>query len=137
MNNRGLDMRMKMGDFFDRLTILRMKARLDKNAKQELGEFMAEFRKAMGKKTWKRNAHVLVPWIMQLAEVNAKTWIKEASIRKEYSSDPEAGQDLDLAEVGKRALEIRDYNRLRIEAKNAIDRVYGGIPDRKVDHASE
>lgn len=130
-------MRMKMGDFFDRLTILRMKARLDKNAKQELGEFMAEFRKAMGKKTWKRNAHVLVPWIMQLAEVNAKTWIKEASIRKEYSSDPEAGQDLDLAEVGKRALEIRDYNRLRIEAKNAIDRVYGGIPDIKVDHASE
>lgn len=130
-------MKVKMGDFFDRFTILNMKARLDDNAKVELAEFKAELHKIQRDKVWKWNAHILVPWIMQLAEANAKTWLKEASIRKEYSSDPEAGQDLDLAEVGKRALEIRDYNKLRIEAKNAIDRVYGGIPDIKVDHASE
>jgi hypothetical protein len=41
-----------------------------------------------------------------------------------------------LEEVGKRALEIRDHNKLRIAAKREIDIFYGHAPDVKVEHAS-
>jgi hypothetical protein len=130
-------MKVKMSDFFDRFTILHMKARLDKNAKIELMKFKTELRRVKRDEVWSRSSDLLVPWIMQLAEANAKIWVKEASIRKEYVSDNEADQDLALNEIGKRALEIRDYNKLRIEAKNAIDQIYGDILDVKVNHASE
>jgi hypothetical protein len=130
-------MLMKTSDFLDRLTILRMKARLDDSAKRELFDYMTELDEILGTERWQGSGPELIGAIIQLAEANAKIWITEAAIRKEFPEDPSASGELDLEEIGRRAIQIRGYNRLRIEAKKAIDVVFGEETDNKVDHASQ
>lgn len=132
-------MHMSHGDLFDRWTILRMKARLDRDAAKDLRKYDKEIRRVVQEaRDYDQDVMVMLPeHIAQLAEANAKIWVSEASIRKEYSDDPAAQEDLSLEEVGRRALEIRDYNKLRVEAKKALDFIFGDTPDNKVDHASQ
>ncbi len=126
-------MEMKMSDILDRWTILRMKARFDEDARKELSLFDAEYIKMQSH----RMASTLNTLTVDLMEANAKIWENEASIRKEFSNDPTAGQDLDLEEIGRRAIIIRNHNKLRIEAKVKIDKILGNFPDNKVNHASQ
>ena len=80
----------------------------------------------------------LVKALVILMEGNAKTWVVEAAIRQECPKDLAAGgPPPDLREIGRRALEIRSYNKIRCEAKAKIDEIFGDIPDRKIDHASQ
>jgi len=133
----GKPMEMKESDFLDRFTILRMKARFDDAAKRELVQYTQELERMVETERWKVLPTVIISAIVQLAEANGKIWLTEAAIRKEFPNDPSAGTELDLSEIGKRALEIRDYNKLRVEAKKAIDRAFDQIPENKVDHASQ
>ena len=126
-------MKMSHGEMFDRWTILRMKARLDPDAAKDLERYDAEIDPIFNA----GDCVEILGHIAQLAEANAKIWLTEASIRQEYKDDPAAQQVLSLDEVGKRALEIRGYNRLRVEAKKALDILFGDTPDNKVDHASQ
>lgn len=128
---------MKTSDFLDRLTILRMKARLDDSASRELTGYLDELRKILDDQCLATSGVEMVVAIMQLAEANAKIWLTEAAIRKEFPEDPSASEEMDLEEIGRRALQIRAYNRLRIDAKKIIDAVSGEEPDNKVEHASE
>ena len=128
---------MKTSDFLDRLTILRMKARMDDAAKRELGEYLQELEELVLMDDWRTFQTEILVEVMQLAEANAKIWLTEAAIRKEFPDDPSATGELDLEEVGRRAILIRGYNRLRVEAKKAIDAIFDEEPDNKVDHASE
>lgn len=121
-------MEMKKSDLLDRWTILLMKARLDASAKLELENCDQEAHNAVEK--------VGLHSLMQLMEANAKIWALEASIRQEYKDDSQSSSKLSLEEVGRRALQIREYNKLRIEAKTLIDASFGETPDKKVDHAS-
>lgn len=121
-------MEMKKSDILDRWTILIMKARLDVNAKLELDDCDLEVRSIVEK--------VGLYALMQLMEANAKIWALEASIRQEYKDDSQSSSKLSLEEIGRRALQIREYNKLRIEAKTLIDVSFGQIPDKKIDHAS-
>jgi hypothetical protein len=130
-------MEMKKSDFLDRLTILNMKARLDDSASLELTDYIDELDEVLTSEPWTVNGVELICAIMQLAEANAKIWLTEAAIRKEFPDDPSASGELDLEEVGRRAIQIRAYNRLRIEARKVIDAAFGETPDNKVDHASQ
>ena len=126
---------MKHGDIFDRYTILLMKSRLDEGAQIELADYEAEVVGWFGEDPAK--SVDCLGHMLQLMESNAKIWITEASIRKEYSDDPDSREDLSLDEIGRRSVRIREYNKMRVQAKNKIDEAFGNIPDRKVDHASE
>lgn len=130
-------MKMKHGDLFDRWTILQMKARLDDDAKTELEEYEIEIRAIMKTNTWHAHGHKLLAEIAALAEANGKIWITEAALRKQYDSDTDAKENLTLEQIGARALRIREYNKIRVEAKQHIDQIFGDVPDKKVDHASQ
>jgi hypothetical protein len=70
------------------------------------------------------------PFIGRLYEINGKMWDTEAQIR--------AGEEegMGLAEVGRRALIIRNLNRKRIAVKNEIVERFGsGFRDVKVNYA--
>jgi len=144
-------MEMKVSDLLDRWTILRMKARYDDSAKKELIVFDQEVQKLF--KADLENyrpgemprtfTSTFLNALLSLQEANAKTWENESAIRNEYAKDPantvknfKSEQEY-LIEVGRKALAIRDYNKIRISAKNLIDKLFGQIPDVKVNHASQ
>lgn len=126
-------MEMKFSDLCDKWTILRMKVRFDSTLQQEEYSCRQEVLRFM--KTAKDPDEVLL-CLLTLVETNARVWEQEAAIRKEYKQDAAAQGNLDFEEIGRRAVAIRDYNRLRIEAKVALDRIEGKVPERKFDHAS-
>jgi len=69
--------------------------------------------------------------LSELRSVNARIWDLESDIRQ--------GKEglLGLEEVGRRALAIRDLNKLRVSLKNVLVDQYGsGFKDVKLNHAS-
>lgn len=147
-------MEMKVSDVLDRWTIVRMKARFDKDAKKELESYDAEVQALIKKDNanaapgfaTKMSSHTFLGYMMELMEANAKIWENEAAIRNEYKDDPANhivragsppdGKVFDYEKIGQRALIIRDLNRQRVAAKSKIDKLFGQISDNKVDHAS-
>ena len=70
--------------------------------------------------------------VAMLKIVNGCVWDLEASLRKGLEDD------IELDEIGRRAIKIRDYNKERINIKNRINEKYGqGFQEIKKDHASE
>lgn len=71
-------------------------------------------------------------WSKRLYEANGKTWDLEAKIR--------AGQlgNINLEEVGRTAIKIRESNGVRVRIKSEIVEKTGiGYRDIKINHASE
>ena len=135
-------MEMSPGEIFDRWTILRMKAEVSEGMVEEMKRYEAAAVRTM----WSRpadapndEAHVpkVFNLVLILMESNAKIWMLEASLRKEFKEDAAAQEELALDEIGRRAMMIRDINTRRVGAKNEIDVMYGVVPDEKVDHASQ
>jgi hypothetical protein len=126
--------RMKQSDVLDRWTILMMKARADPGAGAELAEYHAEAYNIFTDLADEAVAghsgcfEKLILPAMRLMEANAKVWVLESAIRN--------GNDMPPEEVGRRAIEIREHNKLRVAAKREIDVLYNQTPDVKVDHAS-
>jgi len=112
---------MTVGDLFDKWSILRMKSRL---IGEGLDEHFAVLNEIQQFDFSKINLYVF-----DLIEANSKIWILESDIRN--------GKDMPLEEVGRRALQIRDINRMRIEAKNKINEIFGDYQEIKINHASE
>lgn len=70
-------------------------------------------------------------WHSQLYEINGKCWDMEAAIRQGKEGE------LGLEEVGKRALKLRDMNKIRIGIKKEVVEKTGvGYKDIKINHAS-
>ena len=72
----------------------------------------------------------LAQLVENLYDINGKMWDAEHAIR--------AGQDenLGLEEIGRRALHIRDLNRIRMKVKNDIIELTGdGFKDCKMNYA--
>lgn len=139
-------MQIKTSDFFDKWLILIIKAKYDENAKKELELYKKEVIGILYKKQDSVALYGIIESIVELMEANARTWENESSIRNEFENDPSnthfmvEGKKLtieQLSEIGRRALLIRSYNRLRINAKKKIDVEFGDIPDTKVNHASQ
>jgi hypothetical protein len=137
----------KRGDLLDKWTILVQKAKFDEVARRELGlveeEIAGMIRNELlfllGAKEGRPPGMLSVAFLRSLvllAIANGKSWENEAAIRKEYPGDLAAMQELSLAEIGRRAIIIREHNKDRVEAKNAISTMFGQLPDNKVDHTS-
>ena len=101
-------MKMTQGEFLDRLSILILRAVKDK-APAELINYLKEFKVNDSDR------------LMQLLEINNQIWQLESDIRRGKEGE------LGLQEVGRRALKIRDLNKLRVQLKG----------ETKVDHASK
>jgi len=129
---------MSPGEVCDRYTILRMKAK-----RLELKEYYADerrFHKEILAMLCDAEEQRIIPAfldrVLTLMEINAKIWVQEAAMRAEFPDDPCSKEDIDLAERGRRSLLIRDLNKLRVDAKADLDKMFGVVPDVKVDHAS-
>lgn len=71
-------------------------------------------------------------YIHKLIEVNGKIWDLEADIR--------AGREgsMSLEEVGRRAIAIRELNKIRVGYKNElVEKFREGFKDIKINHGSE
>jgi hypothetical protein len=71
----------------------------------------------------------------RLYDVNSDIWHLESDIRQGKLLNPTT--DAEYAEIGRRAVAIRELNAQRIAIKNEIAETFGEFVEVKVDHASE
>jgi hypothetical protein len=112
------------GEFIDRLCIVSKKAmcRLP-GAEHELHQMMA----------WCVEAGIdgeFLLAIIRVAQCNLSIWDLEHAVRNASEGS------IPLAEVGRRAIMIRNTNRTRIESKNILDKYIGAV-EEKIKHLSE
>ena len=115
-------MKISIGDIVDRFTICTLKKeRLGLDVQKELSELKEEIDVYGG----------LENFIGRLYEVNSSIWFLESDIRKGKEGE------LGLEEVGRRAIKIREFNKIRVGYKNIIVETFGeGYKDVKMNHAS-
>lgn len=113
---------MSHGEICDRYTILKMKADIDPALLPTLLDYTAAVRTMIVDKPW------VCTLLVDIAQANAKIWMLEADIRNH--------KKMTDAEVGRRAIQIRDLNAKRVQAKAEIDKAFGVTPDLKYDHLS-
>ena len=129
-------MAMPLADVADRLTIFQLKVeRLpqDDTVSELHGLYESEFEQRMHSKD---PAYVakMQELLRDLYNANRATWDLEYAIRIGTLTE-----ERDLEEIGRRAIAIRESNKMRIGVKNAISRLaceHHGL-DKKVDHGSE
>ncbi|MFH1209771.1 MAG: hypothetical protein V1663_03205 [archaeon] len=121
-------MEMPLAEVLDRFVIVRLKMeKIDGSEKKKEYEF---YKKVINEYK-KKGVTIKDEWINQLYDVNAKIWDLEFDLRRGKEGE------LGLEEVGKRALKIRDLNKIRIRIKNEIVETTGsGFKDIKMNHAS-
>lgn len=70
-------------------------------------------------------------FLLRLYDINGEIWDLESDIRKGKE------KELGLEEVGRRAILIREKNKIRVGIKNEMVEKYGeGFKDIKINHAS-
>lgn len=80
----------------------------------------------------KKEPVLIDEYLNKLIEVNGNIWDLESDIRKGKEGE------LGLEEVGRRAIKIRELNKIRVGYKNQIVDIFQeGYKDIKVNHASE
>jgi len=117
-------LKLSIGDIIDRWTIAYLKnTRGGVDTTAEINSY-ADYCK-------KYDQRVVAEAFESLLKHNGDIWALESDIRKGKEGE------LGLEEVGRRALQIRDHNKLRIEVKNLINTQYNeGFKEVKVDHTS-
>lgn len=131
--NIKLELTIPISDVIDRITILTLKIEKlpeDNTICELFSIYTASLEKILKGKLPKfcKRINELK---QQLYEANKVTWNLEHDIRNGNLDD-------DLSEVGRRAIKIRQSNKVRIGIKNEISKMFGekhGL-DRKVDHGS-
>ena len=80
----------------------------------------------------KENSELIEDYLNKLIDVNGKIWDLESDIRKGKEGE------LGLEEVGRRAIKIRELNKIRVGYKNQIVEIFKeGFKDIKINHASD
>lgn len=113
-------MTMPLADVLDRLSILYLKKWV--GGQDDLDDEIKRYEIAM------REAEIPDDWLIRLTAYNALVWSAESDIRRDVG--------IPLAEIGRRAVNIRDFNKLRVGLKADISRACGDQPDVKVNHGS-
>lgn len=123
-------MRVSLADLIDRFTIVTLKAtRIE--AKDEILEEKETITAAINEYKIE-DVEIDPKWILDLYNINATIWDLEADIRDGKE------EKLGLEEVGRRAIEIRNWNKKRIAVKNKITQATKtGFKEIKIQHASE
>lgn len=120
-------MEMNIGEIVDRLSILFHK--VNKVGSECFPEFFA-YAKEVLLNSRPEDFEDLVKALRELYKINGIIWALEADIRK-----GKEGQ-MGLEEVGRRALEIREYNRQRVDIRNRLAEKRGHFRDVKIEHSS-
>tara|TARA_Y100000034_G_scaffold130667_1_gene189636 strand:+ start:1747 stop:2121 length:375 start_codon:yes stop_codon:yes gene_type:complete len=122
-------MEMPLAEVIDRFVIVKLKKERikteDKTDEHEHYKKVLEDYKNKG-------IDIKQEWIERLYDANGKIWDLESDLRK--------GKEglLGLEEVGRRAIKIREINKIRISIKNEIVEATGsGFKDIKMNHASQ
>lgn len=121
-------MEMPLPEIIDRFTICRLKSERigEKHLEKEYNTYLDEVNK------FRKNGLIKEEWIEELYKLNGEIWDLESDIRKGKEGE------LGLDEVGRRAIKIRDLNKLRVGIKNKIVEETGkGFKDVKMNHASQ
>ena len=115
-----------LGDVIDKLSILIRKVQFGETQAMKELEYLQIALTNMG------YDGSLIVTIIEVAQANFEIWERENKLRN-------GGEDeFSLAEIGKRAIEIRDFNRKRVKAKNEINRITElGFREFKVKHRSQ
>jgi len=117
------------GDIIDRWAIAKLKAERigAEESKHEYLWFCEGMKELMEK-------YPAVDWegySQSILRIHAEIWDLEGAVRQ-------GKLDNDIAEVGRRAILIRDWNKKRVSIKNKINATVGeGFQDIKQNHASE
>lgn len=118
-----------VGDVIDRWSISKLKAERIGN-KENIREYQSfeEGRKYLQKKYL--NMYI-DDFFKHIYNINVMIWDLEADLRQ-------GKLDGVLSEVGRRAIEIREHNNLRVQVKNIINKLtHTGFQDIKKNHISE
>ena len=122
-------MEIPLSEVLDRMSILKLK--IERIGEPHLIEEMETYEKAL-KEFELKGVIIKQEWIDELYNINSQIWDLESDIRKGKEGE------LGLEEVGRRAIMIRDKNKLRVGMKNKIVEETGlGFKDVKVNHGSE
>lgn len=115
-------MKMPISEIADRYSIAMLKkARAGADNDIELKTLKEEVNQYQG----------ALEYVEKLLDVNAKIWDLESDIRKGKEGE------LGLEEVGRRAIAIRELNKIRVSYKNEMVKKYEeGFEDIKMNHAS-
>ena len=120
-------MKMPIGEILDRYSIAVLKKeRANADNDIELIDLLKEIEDYKQK-----DSEFINHKINQLIEINGMIWDLESDIRKGREGE------LGLEEVGRRAIKIREFNKIRVGYKNDVVEVFGeGYKDIKMNHAS-
>jgi hypothetical protein len=121
-------MKLNPGELADKMTITQLKLYYCDDA--ELKESLKTKLDALRQEWLDMNPEVRVRALeLELLSANHNIWQLEADIRNGILDD--------LQEIGRRALQIRNINRDRIELVNQINQHYDIPPEVKINHVSE
>ena len=117
-------MKIPISEILDRYSIALLKnRRVSADNEEEIVALMREL------STY--DASIINDYTEKLLSVNGKIWDLESDIRKGKEGE------LGLEEVGRRAIAIRDLNRIRVTYKNELVSIFNeGYKDIKINHAS-
>lgn len=119
---------MYIGEFLDRMSILLHKVqKIGPNAYPEFIKYVEKFLLEINLS----NFNEAIKGFRSLYDINGKIWYLEADLRKNKE------KKLGNAEIGKRAIAIRNLNNKRIKEQNRLVKLFGGYPNIKKDHLSE
>jgi len=120
-------MKMPISEILDRYSIAILKReRADAENSKEINDLKSEIDKYS-----KEQYEFINQKIKDLIEVNGNIWDLESDIRKGKEGE------LGLEEVGRRAIKIREFNKIRITHKNNVVDYFGeGYKDIKMNHVS-
>ena len=119
---------MYIGEFLDRMSILLHKVqKIGPKAYPEFIKYVEKFLLEINL----NNFNEAIKGFRSLYGINGKIWHLEADLRKNKE------KKLGNAEIGKRAIAIRNWNNKRITIQNNLIEKFGGYPNIKKDHLSE
>jgi len=121
-------MEMPLAEVIDRFVIVKLK--MERIKTEDKRKEYEHYKKAL-EGYEKKGIIIKKEWIDKLYEANGKIWDLEHDIRKGKEGE------LGMEEVGRRAIQIREANKIRISIKNEIVEATGsGFKDVKMNHAS-
>ena len=117
---------MSLGDAVDRITILSRKLFFGEEQAYKEHTYLTE---AIDKLDIKLSGALLAA-IIRIAQMNFEVWNRENTFRR--------GEDINAEEVKKMMIEVRDFNKRRIEYKNEVNRITEkGFREFKIKHRSQ
>ena len=118
-------MKMPVSEMVDRMSIAILK---DERTSEDMSVEISEYASWLGEDEYPE----ISQYIAKMKHINGRIWDLEADIR--------AGNEdlLGLEEVGRRAIQIRQLNKIRVGYKNEMVELYQqGFRDIKINHGSE